>query len=145
AGCSSDRRNRRAGRGGQPRGPLCFFPLLFPHHSPPGSAAWIVAPRLDTDRGTASAPLLSALAGRPPSPGSLRRAGREPYHEEASLSGRALDGEITPHPPRQLAADGQAEPHAFLGLVQAPVQLDEGVEDRLQLLRGDPRAVVLDA
>src|SRR5579862_4906855 len=56
----------------------------------------------------------------------------------------ALDREVAAHPSREIAADGEAEPRAFVRPSQGRADLHERLEDRRELFGGDPAPRVTD-
>src|SRR5689334_18890930 len=57
----------------------------------------------------------------------------------------ALDHEIAVHRPRQIATDGETEARSLVRRGEFPLELDEGLEDRAQLLRRDADTAVGDS
>src|SRR5207248_6660145 len=74
-----------------------------------------------------------------------RRDHWQVYGEDAAHARLALDPDVAAREPRELAADGQAQPGASVLAAGRAVGLQEGLEDRMLLVEGDPDARVDDA
>jgi hypothetical protein len=100
-----------------------------------------LAPVLPAAPLLAAAPVRTGAAVRAPLP-ALLRAARQGEREGAPLTQLAGHRQLATHAPRQVAADGQAEPHPLVTAAEAPVHLHEGLEDGVQHVGRDADAGV---
>src|SRR3712207_8284850 len=59
----------------------------------------------------------------------IRRPPRSTLFPYTTLFRSALHRQLASHPARQVAADGQPQPHPLVGTVQRPLALHERLED----------------
>src|SRR5690348_5563269 len=137
-------------------------PSAIPASNSPITAGW-PSRRISSERTRASASSPASCSSRTriawPDIGSsaagftVARSGyksrsirpRQRQQEGRSALPVLLGAQVAAHRPGKIAADGEAEARALVRAREAPVELDEGLEDRVPLFRGNAQAGVTHA